>query len=129
MQRAASHHRRPLAAGAAAALLALGGCTTINVYSDKGVVTHRELGLTRVVFPADAGTVATDIQGLGIVMGSERLTFGYLSEQAVALRDPARCQVLFMAATAADARAIRKILDAAHRDLDHICILSKGESK
>jgi len=107
---------------------AAGGCTTTHIHSDQGVTTLRGFGVTRIEPPADAATLVTDTRGLGIVMSRDRLTVGWLNEQAVTLRDTSRCQAIFMAATPADALAIKRVLGAADHDVHNVCFFSKGAS-
>lgn len=108
--------------------LVLAGCTTIHVHSDGGVVTHKGFGITRIEVPAETKMLVTDTSGVGIVMGVNRLTFGWMNEQAVAVRDTSRCQLVFMSATSAEAGAIGKLLAASNRTIDQICITPGGRN-
>jgi hypothetical protein len=116
-----------IALACAAGLLA--GCTTVHVHSEAGVERRSSFGVAHIHFPPDTAVLTTQVSGAGMVMGAGRFTLGWMSESAVALRDASRCQVVFVSATPAEARAIRDVLGAAGRRADQLCFLARGESQ
>ncbi len=69
-------------------------CTTVNIYSAKGVETHEYFGWTTISARPGDKPVFVRTEGLGVIGASQAMSVGWLREDLAIFPDAGTCAVM-----------------------------------